>query len=112
MDLLSSARANDEISGEVVELVGFDHIELVMDLLGSRRAVTKEVSVSAFILPCCSSQILQLSLHLDLRKKHEESNIKSFSKYIFLCHVVSFSKACQRGLALRREMLAAVSMKR
>ncbi|KAF8558857.1 Sec63-domain-containing protein [Imleria badia] len=44
VDLLSSSRTNDEISSEVAELVGFDHIELVMDLLGSRRSAAKDLS--------------------------------------------------------------------
>lgn len=51
MDLLSSSRTNDEISSEVAELVGFDHIELVMDLLGSRLSAAKDVSpITTFVL--------------------------------------------------------------
>lgn len=50
MDLLSSSRTDDEISGEVAELVGFDQIELVTDLLESRRSAAKEVSTFAFVL--------------------------------------------------------------
>ncbi|KAH0840053.1 hypothetical protein J3R83DRAFT_1020 [Lanmaoa asiatica] len=44
VDLLSSSRTDDEISSEVAELVGFDQIELVTDLLGSRRSAAKELS--------------------------------------------------------------------
>ncbi|KAF9247180.1 Sec63-domain-containing protein [Melanogaster broomeanus] len=43
-DLLSSSRTNDAISTEVAELVGFDNIELVMELLESRSSAAKELS--------------------------------------------------------------------
>ena len=43
MDLLSSSCTDDEISSEVVELVGFNDIELVMDLQGERRSAAKDV---------------------------------------------------------------------
>lgn len=41
---LSSPRSNDDISTELVELIGFDDIELVMEILSNRPAVVKEVS--------------------------------------------------------------------
>ncbi|KAG8218769.1 Sec63-domain-containing protein [Butyriboletus roseoflavus] len=44
VDLLSSSRTDVEISNEVAELVGFDQIELVRDLLGSRLSAAKELS--------------------------------------------------------------------
>ena len=50
MDTLSSSRTDDEISYEVAELVGLDHIELVKDLLVSRQSAAKDVSASAFVL--------------------------------------------------------------
>lgn len=50
MDLLSSSRTDVEISSEIVELVGFDQIELVTDLLGSRLSAVKEVSTTTSTL--------------------------------------------------------------
>ncbi|KAF9222108.1 Sec63-domain-containing protein [Gyrodon lividus] len=43
-NLFSSSRTNDEISTEVAELVGFDNIELVMELLESRTSAAQELS--------------------------------------------------------------------
>ena len=50
MDLLSSSRTDDEISSELVEFVGFDDIELVMDLQGSRRSTAKDVGTFTSVL--------------------------------------------------------------
>ena len=71
MVLLSSSRTNDEISSEIAELVGFDQIELVMDLLGSRRSVAKEVSTFAFMLPysCIIYSIALSSLGLEKKER-------------------------------------------
>lgn len=41
--ILSSDRHNDDISGEIAEMVGFDEIDLVMDMLNERAAVVHEV---------------------------------------------------------------------
>jgi hypothetical protein len=41
--VLSSDRRNDDISGEIAEMVGFDEIDLVMDILNERAAVAHEV---------------------------------------------------------------------
>lgn len=41
---LASSRPNDDISGELAELVGFDDIELVMELLDNRTYAVQEVS--------------------------------------------------------------------
>ena len=49
MDLLSSSRTDDEISSEVADIVGFDCIELVTDLLGSRRSAAKDVGTFTFV---------------------------------------------------------------
>ena len=51
MNLLSSSHTNDEISGQVAELVGFDQVELVTDLLGSRQSAATEVSTITRMLP-------------------------------------------------------------
>jgi antiviral helicase SLH1 len=41
---LSSTRPNDDISADIAELVGFDDIELVMEILDNRATVVQEVS--------------------------------------------------------------------
>ncbi|KAG9317584.1 Sec63-domain-containing protein [Chiua virens] len=63
--LLSSSRTEDAISGEVAELVGFDQIELVTDLLGSRYSAAKE-----------------LSLYSDPRKKEANDMVSQPSKEV------------------------------
>lgn len=42
--ILFSSRPNDDISGEIAELIGFDEIELVMEILDNRTSVMMEVS--------------------------------------------------------------------
>lgn len=44
--ILASERASDTVSGEIVELLGFDEINLVMDILCNRQAVSREVAIS------------------------------------------------------------------
>ncbi|KAG6378847.1 Sec63-domain-containing protein [Boletus reticuloceps] len=44
VEVLSSSRTDEEISGKVVELVGLDQVELVEDLLKSRRSAAKDLS--------------------------------------------------------------------
>ncbi|OBZ76331.1 putative helicase mug81 [Grifola frondosa] len=44
LSILSSARPDDAISEELAEMIGFDNIELVTDILGSRAAVIQEIS--------------------------------------------------------------------
>lgn len=41
---LSSERQDDDISGELVEAIGFDNIELATDILANRRQIVREVS--------------------------------------------------------------------
>ncbi|KAJ3793124.1 Sec63-domain-containing protein [Lentinula aff. detonsa] len=41
--ILTLPRHDDEISGELVELLGFDNIELVMDILKERHLLVKEI---------------------------------------------------------------------
>ncbi|KAG6840440.1 hypothetical protein C0991_006705 [Blastosporella zonata] len=41
--ILSSGRGDDIISGELVEIIGFDDIDLVMDILKDRDAVAQEL---------------------------------------------------------------------
>lgn len=43
--LLSSSRPDDEISGELAELVGFDNIDLSMQLLANRHEAAQQISV-------------------------------------------------------------------
>jgi hypothetical protein len=42
--LLSSSRPDDSISEELVEMLGFDEIELSMDILSSRNELSQEVA--------------------------------------------------------------------
>jgi antiviral helicase SLH1 len=45
-DLLSSTHPDDAISGELADLVGFEDIELVADLLTSRSYFVNAVSIA------------------------------------------------------------------
>ncbi|KAH9482395.1 Putative helicase mug81 [Psilocybe cubensis] len=45
LSILSSHRTNDEISGELCELLGYDEIELVMQILDNRSAVIQQLNV-------------------------------------------------------------------
>ncbi|TCD67667.1 hypothetical protein EIP91_012033 [Steccherinum ochraceum] len=42
--LLSSERPNDAVSEELIEMLGFEAIELVMDVLSDRRTISQETS--------------------------------------------------------------------
>ena len=44
---LSSHQPNDDISGDLAELVGFDDIELVMEILDNRAFIVQEVSTTS-----------------------------------------------------------------
>ena len=44
LELLSSPRDNDAISGELAELIGFDNIEISMGLLENRHEVAQQLS--------------------------------------------------------------------
>lgn len=44
LTLLSSSKANDAISEELVETVGFDNIELSMELLEKRQEAVQQIS--------------------------------------------------------------------
>lgn len=41
--LLSSSTPNEGISEELVEMIGFDEIELAMEILNERKSITNEV---------------------------------------------------------------------
>lgn len=45
---LASSRPNDEVSGEIAELIGFEEIELVMDIMAHRALVSQDVSSAMF----------------------------------------------------------------
>jgi len=49
LSILSSPRTNDEISGEIAELLGYEEIELVMHILDNRPAAIKQVRVLPFL---------------------------------------------------------------
>jgi len=42
---LASSRPNDAISEELLEMIGFDDIELVMEVLNERSALNLEVNM-------------------------------------------------------------------
>ncbi|TFK43400.1 Sec63 Brl domain-containing protein [Crucibulum laeve] len=44
LSILSSLHPNEEISGEVAELVGFQDIEIVMEIINNRSTITQELS--------------------------------------------------------------------
>jgi len=50
---LSSSRPDDDISGDIAELVGFDDIELVMEILDNRALIVQEVSGMVVIFCFC-----------------------------------------------------------
>ncbi len=43
LSILSSKRTNDEISSEMTELLGFDDLELIMNVLADRATINAEV---------------------------------------------------------------------
>ncbi|KAF9569347.1 Sec63-domain-containing protein [Agrocybe pediades] len=43
LSILSSSRSNDEISGEIAELLGYDEIELVMHILDDRSSTLQQL---------------------------------------------------------------------
>ncbi|KAK6032369.1 hypothetical protein OSTOST_01444, partial [Ostertagia ostertagi] len=45
-DLLSSERTNEELQGELIDLVGFDHFEMVGGILESRSQLINELNAS------------------------------------------------------------------
>ena len=52
---LSSPRSDDAISEELFDLIGYDHIELVMEILQNRAGVVQEVRPSSTQASRCSS---------------------------------------------------------
>lgn len=60
--ILSSDRHNDDISGEIAEMVGFDEIDLVMDMLNERAAVVHELE-GVVDLPLRSEPSTSAGLH-------------------------------------------------
>jgi hypothetical protein len=46
MELLTSGRSDEEVSGEVAEIVGFDELEFVTSLVQHRHAIVNQVSFS------------------------------------------------------------------
>ncbi|KAG6868444.1 hypothetical protein C0993_002582 [Termitomyces sp. T159_Od127] len=42
-DIISSHREDDVISGQLAEIIGFDDIDLVMDILKDRSGVAQEL---------------------------------------------------------------------
>lgn len=51
---LSSSRPDDDISEDIAELVGFDAIELVMEILDNRALIVQEVSRMVVIFCFCT----------------------------------------------------------
>jgi hypothetical protein len=57
---LSSSRPNDGISGDIAELIGFDDIELVMEILDNRASIVQAVStIMVFLVPNAANSRLQ-----------------------------------------------------
>jgi len=48
--ILQSKQSDDEISAELVELLGIDDIELVMELIHNRRPLVQHLTVRPFLL--------------------------------------------------------------
>jgi N-terminal helicase PWI domain len=44
--ILQSERPNDDISSELVELLGFEEVELVMELISNRSKIVEHLAVS------------------------------------------------------------------
>lgn len=63
--ILSSSRPNDAISEELAEMLGFDELELLVEILDARGSITNEVCALASLLWChLMLTILQLSEYL------------------------------------------------
>jgi hypothetical protein len=45
MDLLKSRRSDEEVSGEVAEIVGYDELEFATSLVQHRHAIVNQVSL-------------------------------------------------------------------
>ena len=45
---LASNRPNNEVSGEIAELISFEEIELVMEIMANRALVSRDVSSLTF----------------------------------------------------------------
>lgn len=46
--MLASNRPNDEVSGEIAELMNFEDIELVVEIMANRALVSRDVSPFTF----------------------------------------------------------------
>ena len=46
---LASHRPNDEVSGEIAELISFEEIELVMEIMANRALVSRDVNSFTFL---------------------------------------------------------------
>lgn len=63
--ILQSSSSDDAVSGEVLELIGFDEIDLAMEIIGMRRDVSTEVSIRPR-LPFSEMEIMIAYLYLKL----------------------------------------------
>ena len=50
LSTLSSERPSDAISAELADAIGFDHIELIMDILADRDNVVRKVKAHHMVL--------------------------------------------------------------
>lgn len=71
--VLWSSRPNDAISGELVDLVGFDNIEMVAELIANREVVTQEVIETAMYLLAATQSNLSSLLWMIYWSRVQES---------------------------------------
>lgn len=55
--LISSSRPNESISEELAEMIGFDEIELVMDMLNERTQLSQDVSGHSSSWASCDTNL-------------------------------------------------------
>lgn len=61
--ILSSNRPDDAISGEIAEIVGFDDIEFVMEILNQRSIVSQEVDTPGPLFQPSAQRFVQLKAY-------------------------------------------------
>ena len=75
--LLSSPRPDDSISEELVEMIGFEEIELSMEILNERANVCQEVKLTVVSLPSCDLLSVQISQYLAGDSQMQRSSVSA-----------------------------------
>ena len=101
-DLLVSSRSSDDLQTELFDLLGFDRIELIQEVLGHRKEIVdsyninKKVSSVVFFFNFMSQKLVKYSvvvyrgIQIYFMKKCSKMNPVTYYGHNYTVHTVSF----------------------